>query len=766
MEVGVTKTVEIDLRRYRGKWNTKEEFELYQAVRKAFDRMKYARRTSCPFPTPTSAASKIESSDKKSTGSDWASRWNADVRLWSKYKYPVPEGRSNLKSPTSYSMVEAAVAEFIENEYKATLTPTHAADEGKIKVMEKILDCVYNTSDEKQLDADTYKRMAIFGTAIVHTCWVSSKRELEVILSQKEIDKKLENPDQETEDTLMKNGKPLTEKRTYTKEDIVQIPVSIYEFYVDPAARVLIGPAYEAMDCIWRQIPSLEQFRAEFKNTNDPYIIKKNVDRVTSAKDAAQMYVDTKAFFDPPKDVMYGEAVELLRYYNKITDKYIIIANDIIIRNGPLPYNHKELPFQVYKFVDFPDQFYGVSIPTLLEDTQAESETLRNMKLDQLKININPPIFINSDVYSDVDKGWQRVEPGLKIEVGGSTGPENIRWFEPPNYSPDYSQMQSELEGEAIKTVGMNSLLSALPKQGEAVRNNMMAMETSIKTIKKSIRNWAIGKKEAIRQKISLITQYYPTSRIEEYKDGVKYLMPKSIRMQDEVITNEEGNYNVEKSEGLSYFSVEEDAVTMAGNINVEIDVDNVVPVSRAARMQRSEMALAQLTPLLMNPMALKAPGVLELVVDYIKTHGIPDVAEQIQTPGDESEVSRAQQQESQIIDAGEELPGIPGESNSHKMQHTMTIMGIVTSLNNDQELTDVDRLLRQEQFRMLSEHLRQDDMPKVGAQMGPTDPMQSGAMPGMPPNPTMGEMTPPSPIAMGEVGAEQGFPNMPIPQG
>lgn len=741
---GITETIDIrDVRKYRGKWNSRKEYETVKVVRDRFVRMQLGRRTGCPWASLTLDTTNPNitgsSNDGVSTGSDWVSRWNNDLKLWSMW-HEYLDNRSNLKSPISYAPVEAAVAEFQDNELRATLTPTQEIDQEKATIYERILDHLHYVGDFNKTNAENFKRELIFGTAITYTGWVKKVREVELIMTSLEAEKQIK--DKKTRDEakkrLQEEGKPLTKKTEIIEyDDVAIIPVSIYEFFVDPTARVMRGPAYEAMDCIWRTIPSLEQFRAEFKNSGDPWVIKENIDKVYPAYVAERMYTEGIPFFKAPRDISMKNQVELVRYYNKQTDKYIIIANDVLVREGPLPYNHKELPFAIHKFVEFPDMFYGVGLPTVLESLQAEDETLRNMMLDQLKLTLTPPIFINSQVFGEVDQQWERVEPGLKISVDGPVGNDSIRWFESSQTRLDYFQMRNTIREDAVQASGINPLMYAMPRAGEAVRNNMITLESSLKQIKKGIKNWSAGYKEVIKQIIALIKQFYPDAYVEEFNPDLKKRIKKYksiITRGEKMYEDQNGQLQSEKIPGNAEFELKEEYLDLSGSLEVEIDIDTLMPISRSVKMQKNEAAFAQLVPVLSNPMMLNAPGVIELVRDYIKTHGLPtNVADDLREANSEAEVRRAIDQET-IMFQGMPVEGVPGESNVHKLEHTQAIMGLIMKGSADpQAKMALDPIIR-----ILSEHLAQDDMSKTAGGGGsiPTAPgagLPMGAQQGNP---------------------------------
>lgn len=764
----ITKT--IDLRNYRNKWGSKKEYNTVTEVRDRFNAMADARKSSCPYASPPSGVKPSGSREGTGTGSDWRVRWNEDMKLWSMWHEYI-QGRTNLKSPISFAPIEAAMAEFQDNQVKATLTAREEEDENKSIVFEKILDHLHYTAGFQKVNNETFKSTLIFGSGFSHVTWIRKSREVEIILSGKDTEKMLKDEKKKKDvKEKLKSGKPVTEKREIVEyDDVALVPVSIFEFYIDPDARCMRGPVYEAVDCVWRTTPSLEQFKAEFEGSNDPWILKDNIDKVQPAYQAQSDYSDSQRFFEAPSDIGKANKVELLRYYNKQTDKFCIVANDVLVREGPLPYNHKQLPFVLHKLVDFPDQFYGVGICTLLESNQAEEETLKNISIDQMKLGTNPPILVNSQVFPDIDQQWETTEPGQKINVDGDVGPGSIRVLEMPGVKFDYFQMRNVFDQDATKISGINPIMSAYPRSNTAVRTNMLVLESGLKHVKKYVKNWANGYTDAIRQMIMLIKQFYPDMYTEEFMDEKmeqKYKRFRSIVTRNEKLSDDgEGKIKVEKKDGKYYFEVKGEYLDLTGDLDVEIDIDTLLPMSRTVKMQKIEAAFAQLIPVAANPMLRNAPGVATLIQEYIKTHALPSsVGQDFQEENSEWDVEIAEAQNKEMMT--QDVPGVPGEANNHKMKHLEMLIGLTSEMNGamqqqmqmqQQQPPEMDEMgnpippqmpPQMEQANMILErlkaHLATDDMDKTGGKMAPSGPQAGPSGPqapqgGQPPAPQQG---------------------------
>lgn len=778
------------------KWRSRKEFKTIDKVRSRFREMQQARRNSCPFPSPKDM---VEAADldvymNNAGGYSWEDMWEYNWNLYTMKRQYIT-GRSNLKSSTSLSPVEAAVAEFSDVEIGALLNATEPEDASKVTVIKNLLKHLHKKGDFKNANIGSFTDAAIYGTSFIHHKRVQKVRDVEIIINtasnaKAELEKILKGAKEDDKERLVKRlegGKPLTKKeRIIEYDDIARVHKSIFEIYVDPDARCMRGFEYEATDLVDRSIPSLAQFRSEFEHTLDPFVIKENVKKVRGASVTAEAYQGGTAFFSLPNDMIdKANNVELLRYYNKRTDKYIVIANDILVREGPLPLNHKQIPYTARRYLKLTHSFYGLGIPYLLEGIQAEDETLRNMMIEQLKINLNPPLLVRKDFFegdNQLDDFW---EAGKIIEVAGDVGAA-AKWMDGSAPRFDYFQARGNLNEEAIKTVGINSIAFSQPQPNQPVRNNMMTMESTQKMIRKAIVNWAEGEKDAIRQEIAMMRQIYPESYLKNF-DGKenKDKQFKSIRMEGTKLIpyfeeDEKGGKmlkGVEQQESRSddnWFEVREEYFDLVGDIDVEIDMSSFPLISQALKLQKIQEFMGAMVPFWQNPMLLTAPGATETIKTFVRELGVENAQKIIDelTVDDEDSINDAAEQLQRILN-GEEVPGIPGEPMSHKLEHVKAFLDLMGKMSDPEmameQLQEIEGALTR-----LHKHMEVDDKPKFAAmsvlsqhQMQP--PM--GAMPpqgqppmmgpdGMPMDPAMmDQMMMGAPAPTGEPALGQGAP-------
>lgn len=112
--------------------------------------------------------------------------------------------------------------------------------------------------------------------------------------------------------------------------------------------------------------------------------------------------------------------VEIICYYNKSTDEYVLMANGVWLNPltdfsvAPNPFNHKRLPFWSVRFDTMgSDIFYGKSLVDRMAAMQDILNVLTNMLLDQSFLTIFPPILTAG--IDPIEEDYLR--PGRRVPV-------------------------------------------------------------------------------------------------------------------------------------------------------------------------------------------------------------------------------------------------------------------------------------------------------------------------------------------------------------
>lgn len=204
-------------------------------------------------------------------------------------------------------------------------------------------------------------------------------------------------------------------EKTAKRHKLFGAIVPLEEFY---PSSVSIRTIKEMPYCFWSKQMPHSKFMQDWGGFKRAKLVQP---KMSYGKDEiAPFYADYIS-----TNVLEGN-VEIIRYYNKDNDEYIILANGIWLNPvmtgkeknveniSPLPFNHKELPFYDIKF-DFygSDFFYGKSLPDRLKSMQDVLNVLNNMFLDQSFLSVFSPILTSG--FDPIEDDYLR--PGRRIPI-------------------------------------------------------------------------------------------------------------------------------------------------------------------------------------------------------------------------------------------------------------------------------------------------------------------------------------------------------------
>lgn len=291
------------------------------------------------------------------------------------------------------------------------------------------------------------------GTVIGFEDWYHGKRTIREILDQ----------DPETGDLKFKE---ITIKEW---NDVRSSLVNLNDFYPE-TTYVRPGKVQDMDACFLRTLMYEDEFLSEFGKYQDAELVQ-----ICSKA----MVNESTPFWRQSIDVQQDQ-IEVLRYFNKKTDEYVILANEIWINPvkgtavvQPLPWNHKKLPFWggVFEPLDA-NFFYGRSIiDKLIADCDAK-DGLFDRIMDQVTMSVSRPIVTDGKAASAMTKGF--LQPNNVITTDWTDGRPNFEVVpipEPPNSAVTMYQLLQQRQEQ--------STLSSQIIGGESPRDKT-ATEVSI----------------------------------------------------------------------------------------------------------------------------------------------------------------------------------------------------------------------------------------------------------------------------------------------
>lgn len=217
------------------------------------------------------------------------------------------------------------------------------------------------------------------------------------------------------------------------------------------------------------------------------------------------------------------EPIEVLRYFNKDKDQFIIIANGVLLHDSPLLLGKKKkwYPFAKTVFEPFAsDFFYGNSLPNTLMGEQDVINALYNMALDKTYKSMAPALLIGNTNKDDFDLEDQNTTIDTKIYVQDIT---QVR--EMPISGINNSDVQMiDLISRGLDLSSVDSNQQGVPGRGVTAREVVIANENAKKLkgimymFLKSL--WI----QKIRLRIMNILIYYTQPKVQQIinEDGTK----------------------------------------------------------------------------------------------------------------------------------------------------------------------------------------------------------------------------------------------------
>lgn len=722
---------------------TKGEEEIIKQVRDDYSAAKQSRQSGAFY----------ESSEG---GYDWLDKWDTDEKIEIGYseKPSQDEFASNVKSPMSSGRIESTMHKLRRLDVQFVVRPDNvrdSQDKRKARVVQELLNNLFQRRAFKSRLMTWFKDCLVHGSAFMHVYYLRKKRKVQM----PKID--VDSMTDEEKENVKKNKKVYDEEYVYDYDDIAFEPIKIQEVYVDPSARNLHGTSYEAQYIIRRMLPSLAQFKAMYSNDPDA----KNVSKV---RPVSHYIGDDHPFFEPPTDVDNDDYVEVLHYYNKADDRYVVLANDVVIKDIPLPYIHKQIPIVEIKAYDVLHQFYGMGIPDRLRNIQAEEEILKNLVYDRLHITSNPILKVKKNIYGEFSKAYQTAEPGLMVPVNQQ---DDVMPLEYQTMNFDMFRGIDALNRDAVLATQIDPIQMGVNQKYVSATTSMLTKEQMDAYIMALIDNWTESLTIAAKMCISLMSQFYSIPRVTKAGEAAE---AKQVRLSDIEINPETLDVK-EKRGSYTYLEIKPEYFDINGDWDIEIAPDSVEVQSRAIEMQKAETLIAQFAPFMVDPsnpqsVAMNPQGWIDgpkTIEYYLDTHSAPKELMAVTREDEDISIERAEKQGKRMLE-GEIVPGITGEPEAHKRVHTKQLNILNARVRELEEEFEDPAMMSAEDYKEILEakmvaqrfamHLETDDQPEFTGAMSaieggkpqqPDVPMPPGLTPagsGQPPAPAGGNQT------------------------
>ena len=412
--------------------------------------------------------------------------------------------QSNLSSPTPRNKLIGILSKLAANYMRAQAVAQNGYSE-KSKKQERIGNSLLKSAsiknkDDKQLVFEMFEAMAK-GTVVGYEGWKYDQRNIRKIISQN----------------------PATGELKF-KEDKINFWNDVWGDIV-PIEDIYFGDwqvadIQDMDDIVWRTILTEGRFKTEFKDYQD-------VELVLPGNIVAQEAEQETIFYQQSDDLDTNE-IEIIRYFNQITDEFVILANGVWINPlgknivSPLPFNHKKLPFWLAKFEIIDSKFIiGKSIADkFISDIDTEDKLFDNI-LDRLTMALKAPLIVQGSYTSLTDNFY---EPDNVIQMDELTGKaERLNTAEPGQGS--FSML--EIIASRINQSSIDpEQLGSSSNRNKTARQVMIEREGAIQLVSLFLKLMEFGLKEKYKQRLANKLQFGFMSK------------NKKIVLRNELLTN------------------------------------------------------------------------------------------------------------------------------------------------------------------------------------------------------------------------------------
>lgn len=201
------------------------------------------------------------------------------------------------------------------------------------------------------------------------------------------------------------------DKETIIKDECVEMIIPLENLLIKD---ISIRDIQDQPAIAWVELMHPSKFKRDFSGYKNFKYVKE--------KGSSNIKGETKREFSSAwEDRITKESpIEVIRFYNKFSDEFIVVANGVVLLDAPMLLGKKEKKYPFAKTIFEPfaiDFFYGNPIGNTTMGNQDVINSLYNMALDKTFRSMNPPLIIGAKNKDDFDLEDDIVNMDTKIYV-------------------------------------------------------------------------------------------------------------------------------------------------------------------------------------------------------------------------------------------------------------------------------------------------------------------------------------------------------------
>jgi hypothetical protein len=378
-------------------------------------------------------------------------------------------------------------------------------------------------------------------------------------------------------------------KTTQIEHDDPQVDIiDPFDLYIDPDATTA-GYGGDNQYLIHRKTVPLKDVK---NNTN-----YKNVEKIKGKSSTVDQYEDKQIRFgNAPEQDPEKELVEILEYWE--CDRLVVIANrEVVLRDTPNPFAHKQIPFVELDDYRDPHKLYGQSELSVIDPLQREINSIRNQRRDYDNLALNPVVRMIPGTLRNPNSA--RMAPGSMWLVSDLN---SMDVFELPQLQGSAVQVEQQTAQDIKMSVALDEIGIGLLPEGSSRRS-----ATEVVTAQSMA-----GKRFAM--KIALL------------EEAVRKIGQLIFALDQQFLDQERIIQIVGEQGAKEWVKLGPDDVR--GDFFIELETGSMLPKDEIAARQEAVQLLQYLNPII-QPVAQTNPAIiLPIVRMVIDTFDMPNKQE------------------------------------------------------------------------------------------------------------------------------------------
>lgn len=599
--------------------------------------------------------------------------WERYEKQWEGLRESNGEWNSDIVAQLSTSIVETLMAEVQQYDVETPIKAGGYEDVPKVEVMKRMIEHTKNIGDFRMEEEDIKKDAFIYGSGFGEELYWVDKRE--VRFAKQKINSNGEK------EVFMDTRTTNHFKGAYFEH------VPIWDLWFDEAAKTINRGRRQANDSIRRYIMPYEG-AINFIETL-PGAIRENLKYVRPGGDT-----NYYQYYQPVGRIDKDTEIELLFYTAKRPDALWIVANDVVVAEGPNIYNHKMLPYAQAFDIKRTNSIYHKGEMELLESIQEELTKIKRARMDRLHLTIDPMYFISRR--ENINESELMARPHGAIEVDD---PNNIRENRVSDTPQSAYKEEESLLNEAQRATGVDDGSQAIQRTSLTATEFAGLRESTLRKV--ALKLWHIQNGlhiEFTRLRVSnilqfytkpeyekvlgdkqdemyqeMVSQYRAVGDIEEREDGEYLVKYPQIRTENQKISFSKGKLNISDQKGDHFFTVKpEYMIPFHNSYDIVYTGSPEIPLTKTLRITKLTEYFDRMIPLILSGLSDYDP--MKMMDWYTEeTQGIdPDrfkVQQQETAPG--SDTLQLAMAENGELMRGKALPPTAMAIPQHTQIHT-----------------------------------------------------------------------------------------------